>query len=120
MKNVKKYAKISLIWFVFLLLYLVILTLLNYFQVIKFNSISKINFVVTAIIVLILGILNGRNAQKKGYLEGLKLGGIIILILFLLNIILFRKFSLNTLIYYAIILVSSTISSMIGINLKKK
>ena len=68
----------------------------------------------------IFGIMNGKTSVKKGYIEGLKLGGLIILILMILNLIFYRKFSLNIFIYYLIIIASSTFGSVIGINLGKK
>lgn len=120
MNKLKKYIKLSSTWSVFLLLYLIVLTLLNYTQILKFNSIIKVNFVVISIVSFIFGILNGRVSTKKGYIEGLKLGSIISFSLFLLNIIFIRKFSLSIFIYYLVIIVSTTFGSMIGINLKKK
>jgi putative membrane protein (TIGR04086 family) len=71
------------------------------------------------VLTFILGIINGKKASKKGYLEGLKLGSIIILILLIFNLIFIRKFSLNTFVYYLVIIASTTIGSMIGINLRK-
>lgn len=66
-----------------------------------------------------MGIGIGRKSSKKGYLEGLKLGGIIILSLLLINLLFIRTFSLSILMYYLIILASSIIGSMIGINIKR-
>ncbi len=119
MEKLKKYLKPTL-WFLgTFILYLVILLVVNYTGVIKLNSIVKINFVVISIITLILGVIEGKKTSKKGYLEGLKIGGIVISILFLLNLILYRSFSLYILLYYLVIIASTTIGSMIGINLKR-
>ncbi len=120
MNKVKKYIKPTITWIIFLLLYLLLLVLLNYFQVLKFTTITKINFIVVAIITLILGVTLGKRADKKGYLEGIKFGLIFIGILFILNLIFVRSFSLHMVVYYLIILASSTIGSMLGINLKRK
>ena len=119
MNKLKKYGKISLIWISFLIIYLLLLTILNYTQVLKFSSIIKVNFVIIAIIVFIFGILNGKATEKKGYLEGLKLGSIISLSFLLLNLLFIRKFSLSIFIYYLVIIVSTTFGSMLGINLRK-
>lgn len=60
----------------------------------------------------------GKSSEKKGYLEGIKIGGIIILN-FLVLVLLLDKFSLKSLLYYLILLLTSILSSMIGINRKK-
>lgn len=119
MNKLKKYARISLIWLGVLLAYVFILTILNYTQILKFNSIIKLNFFMIAIITFIFGILNGKTSAKKGYIEGIKMGLIIIALLFILNLIFYRTFNLSTFIYYIVILASSMFGSMIGINLKK-
>ena len=120
MNKLKKYIKITLTWIIMLIIYTFILLILNYTQVLKFNSLIKLNIIIMLITIFIIGILNGKTAQKKGYIEGIKLGSIISSILLLLNIIFIRKFSLYTLLYYLSIIISTTIGSMIGINIKRK
>ena len=120
MNKIKKYIRPTIIWFIFLIVYLFLLVLLNYFQVLKLNSIIKFNFVTMALISFFFGLALGKKTTKKGYLEGLKLGFIIIFILLVLNLIFIRAFNLNVFVYYLIILVGSIFGSMIGINIKKK
>lgn len=118
MEKLKKYLMPSLIWFGIFLFYLIILVIFNYLGFLHLSSIVKINFVVISLMTLIFGIINGKKTSKKGYLEGLKYGGIIVGVLFLLNLIFYRNFNLYILLYYLIVIASSTIGSMIGINLK--
>lgn len=120
MDKVKKYGKTLLYWTIFFIIYLILLVILNYTQILKFNTITKINIVVIAIMTFLFGIHSGKQSEKKGYKEGLKQGLLIIGILLILNIIFIRKFSLSIFTYYLIILLSSIFGSMIGINLKKK
>ena len=101
-------------------IYLFVLVLLNYFQVLNFKTITKINFIVMSLLMFILGLYGGKRTAKKGYLEGLKLGFIIVFILLILNLVFIRIFNLNILVYYLIIIMSSMFGSMIGINLKRK
>lgn len=82
------------------------------------SSIGKINFVFVAILMFVGGIIAGKKTSKKGYLEGLKLGGITAAILFLLNIIFTRHIDLYVVLYYIVIVTSSLIGSMVGINLR--
>lgn len=118
MEKIKKLIKPSCLIIGSMLLYILILSGLHYIGVIKLSSIVKINFVVIASIMFAGGLLLGKKATKKGYLEGLKLGSIFLVIIFLLNVIFYRHFDLYVVLYYLIILVGSTIGSMIGINLR--
>lgn len=119
MDKLKKYLKPVVLFLGTFVFYLLLLLLLNYTGVIKLGSIVKINFVVISVITLLLGVIEGKKTSKKGYLEGLKLGGIVVAILFLLNLLFYRTFNVYILLYYLVIVVSSTIGSMIGINLKR-
>ena len=120
MNYLKKYGKVILMWSIVIIVYLLLLTLLNYFQIIKFNNIIKINFIAIAIITFIFGIMTGKTSTKKGYIEGLKTGALIVILLFLLNLLFLRNFNLHIFIYYITIIISSTFGSMVGINLKRK
>ena len=119
MNKAKKLLKQVGWWLFYLFGYVVILMLLNYTKLFTYSTIIKINYICVGVILLIFGILTGRTCDKKGYIEGLKISSIIVLILLILNIIFLRVFSLKNFIYYILIIMSFTIGSIIGINLKK-
>jgi putative membrane protein (TIGR04086 family) len=70
------------------------------------------------IISLLLGYNIGKISKDKGYLKGLTSGLILITILFLISLILHANIKLITLLYYLIIIICTTLSSMIGVNKK--
>lgn len=71
------------------------------------------------ILSLIMGFLTGKKATKNGYLEGLKMSGITILMLLFFDMIFFQSsFTISRLIYYGLIVLLNIIGSMIGINKK--
>ena len=119
MNKVKKLFKQAGWWILYLFGYVVILMLLNYTKLFTYSTLVKFNYICIALILLASGILAGRSCEKKAYIRGIELSGIIVLVLFLLNIIFIRSFNLKTFMYYLLIIVSFTIGSMIGINLKK-
>lgn len=119
MEQIKKYAFRALKVFIGLFLYMMSICLLNYTGLLKLSTISKINYFIIALMFLLEGIKMGKKASKKGFLEGLKLGGITIFVLLILNLIFYRNFNLYCLMYYVLILASSTIGAMIGINLHR-
>ena len=60
------------------------------------------------------------SSNQKGWLEGLKLSLIIIVILMLFNYLgLGNKFAIKNLIYYLILMISAIFGSMVGINKKQ-
>ncbi len=66
-----------------------------------------------------LGFKNGKISKSKGYLAGLKIGLIFIAILIIFNLIFLRNFKISLLIYYLLLLMSSVLGGMLGINRKK-
>ena len=66
------------------------------------------------------GIYIGNRTNKKGYLEGLKVGIISIIIFLIISYLAFDKvINIKNIIFYFILLISSVLGSMIGINKKK-
>lgn len=108
---------ISLIYIITTILILTfLLTLFNYFNIINNTSILKIS--IPIISTFIGGLIIGIKTNKKGFIEGLKLGSIFILILLVLNIVVFQ-FKFKSLLYYLILITTTSLGSMIGINIKK-
>ena len=98
-----------------------IITLLNYFNIINDKIISVFKILIPIISLFIGGFYIGKNSSSKGYLEGLKLGGIFSLFLLIFNFLAFNNsFKLKYLLFYLIIIISSILGSMIGINKRKR
>lgn len=115
---IKKILNSLLTFFIILLVGTLLLTLFNYFNLLSSKIISVLKLLLPLTSIFITGYQLGKQSEKKGYIEGLKLGVIIILI-FLTFVLILDKFSLKSLIYYLILLLTSVMSSMIGINKKK-
>lgn len=97
-----------------------ILSILYYFNVVGNGVINYFKLFIIAISMLIGGIYIGSQANQKGWLEGLKVGLEIIVLFFIVSYLAFDQgIHIKTLIYYFILLASSTLGSMIGINKKK-
>lgn len=115
----KKYLKSYIYTFSIIIITTIIITILNYFGILSgnFNNVIKL---LTNITSLFIGaFIIGKNSLKKGYLEGLKYGLIFIIFIFLINIIFIRYLKFKLIIYYLILLVTSILGSMFGINFKK-
>ena len=119
MKYLKKLAISFLITIISLLTLLFIATILNYFNLFSYK-VTHISITIIPIISLILGgLYMGKKANKKGYLEGLKLGFLFSIIVLIINIILGETINFKDIIFYLILIMSTIFGSMIGINLKK-
>lgn len=96
-----------------------ILTLLYYFNIIGANVNSYLKLIFMAIIMITGGLIIGLKADKKGWLEGIKIGGIVICLMFLVSYLGFDKsLNIKSIIYYVLLILSSMLGSVIGINKK--
>lgn len=117
MKKIIKYLKSIGISLISIIILNIFTTLLQYFNI--FPNISNFFKILIIIISIFIGsFILGKNSLKKGYIEGLKFGIIIIILFSLINLILFKNFQFKNIIYYLIIIVSSIFGSMIGIQKK--
>lgn len=118
--NLLKYLKSLLYVFIPIFVFTIIITLLYYFNLLGSTAISYLKLFSILISVLIGGIYIGSKACKKGWLEGIKIGLEVIVLLFLISYLGFDKgLGIKTILYYILILTSSMLGSMIGINRKK-
>ncbi len=83
--------------------------------------VSKIAIILTAISFFIVSALASNKTSDKGYILGIKMGGIFVLFLVLVNLIIFRSsFNLDRFIYYIILICSSILGGSFGKNIKIK
>lgn len=120
-----KYLKKLGISFIYILTSLLLLTfittLFSYFNILNDKITSIIKILIPIICMLLGGFYIGRKSSKKGFLEGLKLGIIFSIALIIFNYLaLNNSFKIKYLLFYIILITSSVLGSMIGINKKKQ
>ncbi len=113
-----KYFKYLLYMVIPIVIGIIFLTVLDYLGLFNSNILKVFKIILILSSTFVSSYLLGKNSKNKGYLEGLKLGGLFILILFIINMII-GKFKLYILLYYSIILITSIFGSTVGINLKR-
>ena len=118
MKKILNYMKFISIFLIVELMITFIISLLN---------LMGVNAGLTTIILLICNVLfffilnyfNAHINKKKGFLEGIILGLILIFLMILIKIIFFNNsFKITTVIYYLILLITSIFGGMFGVNKK--
>lgn len=119
MKIIIKKIKELLLSLIIFIPIVVIYTLLAYFQKININnsSFTLSTYLIMLGYFLIVGLLTGLIEKRKGIINGLINGVIIILIGFLLAIITHASFSIMSFVKYASYLLICIIGSIIGVNL---
>ena len=119
MDYLKKLGKNLFITILFLLLLAFLITILYYFNLLSNNIYNIFKLIIPLLSFFLGGFLSGMQATKKGALEGLKIGGITLLLFLLLSTFLFQtSFELKTMLYAIILLLTSTVGGIIGINKK--
>ena len=119
MKYLKILGRCLGITFIITILSTFLITIFSYFNLFSDNIIKVLKLSIPIISTFISGIIMGRNSIKKGFIEGLKLGLIIIFILIIIGLIL-GEFKLSSVLFYIILIISTTFCSMLGINKKSK
>lgn len=99
-----------------LLISILLITILNYFSIISGKTVVFLEIIISFIASFIGGLVVGKNSNQKGWLEGLKFGGIFLIFIVILNLILKNDIEFKNIIYYIIILFSTIFGSIIGIN----
>ena len=117
MKYVKKIFKTLLLTATFFLAFSLLITLFNYFNIINYQTLAISKIIIPILSLGFSGLLMGKKASKNGWLEGLKISLIIILILFIINLIM-GIFNPKILTYFLILIICAIFGSILGINTK--
>ena len=120
MRQIKKIGKSFIYITISILVLTLISTILNYFNIVNNKILNIINFMIPLFSLALGGYIIGKNSTKNGWLEGIKIGIIFIIIIFLLNIIFIHNINLKDSIFYILVLISSILGSMLGINNNQK
>lgn len=117
MTYLKKIGTAFIYIFSILIVSTFIISLFNYIGLVNGKFLTILKILIPIISLFVGGFIIGRESKSKGWLEGIKLGGIFILFLVLFNYLGLKNVpELKNIIYYLIILGSSVIGSMLGIS----
>lgn len=119
MRKIKVICKNFLYSIIFLLVSTMIIALLSFFNILNGKSLAIFQILACFSTIIIGSYKQGKCSIKKGYLEGLKIGIIYLLIFSIINAFIYHSFHLKNYIYYLLILIVSSLGGMIGISKKK-
>lgn len=113
-----KYLKSSIYTLCILIGSTIVITILNYFNILMGNVLKITELLIPIISIFIGSYILGKSSNNKGYIEGLKYGMAWIILFLIINLIS-KNFTYLSLIYYLILILIAIISSIIGINRRK-
>ena len=118
--NFIKNVSLSILYIILTMVILTfILTLFSYFNIIGDKVVSIFKIIIPVVSLFIGGFLIGKKSLKKGWLEGLKLSLIFLILLIIFEYLaLDQSFNIKNILYYLILSISSIFGSMIGISKK--
>ena len=120
MKYIKKLGMSFLYILIPILILTFVITIFSYFNLINDKVVSIFKIIIPIVSMFIGGFYIGKKSNKKGYLEGLKLGLIFSIILIIFNYLaLDNSFKSKYLLFYIILIISTILGSMIGVNKKR-
>lgn len=115
--NIYPTLRALLLIFISLVLGTVLLNTLYYFDILSNNMIKYGKILISILSFFLGGIYLGRNSPNKGYLYGIRLS-IIVIIIYIVFGIIFNNITLSRIIFYLIVSFCITFGAMIGINKK--
>ena len=118
--EIMKYLKAFSIVIIVATLITLISSSLCYRNIISNKTNDVIKIISMIIPAFISGLYIGKRSTNKGYLEGIKVGGITVLFLLMLSYLGFNNsISVIKILYYLLIFMLTVIGSIVGINKKE-
>ena len=119
MNNIKNYLIAIGYFLLVVVIFAIVLTIFNYYDIVTNKLFKVIKVLIPSFALFIGGYKVGNSANKKGYIEGIKLSLIVIVLLFMFSYLGFNaSFNISLILYYIILIISSMLGAMIGINKK--
>ena len=117
MNKIKLYLKVMIIP---ILSIIIIPLFFSIFNILGLELNKIVLIVISSILLLITGYLIGIHTVKKGFINGLIVGLCFVIFILLLSLIFKSPINTSSFIYYLILIISSILGSIIGINRKKE
>ncbi len=95
-----------------------LISLLSFFNILKGNLLTITKFLIPFLSFFIGSFQQGKESKKKGFLEGLKIGSILVFILFIFNYGIYQTLHFKNFLYYFLLLFVSLVGGMLGISRK--
>ena len=116
LKYLNSILKVLLINILLILLLSSFTTLLYYFNLLSSGVYNIFKLLIPLFSIFITTISFTKQVKEKGWLEGLKLGLLLIIVFITISSFANTSFNIKMMLYYLIILITAILGGMIGIN----
>mgnify|MGYP004531731137 FL=1 len=120
MNYLKKIGKYFLSSLISILILSFLLSFLYYFNVISSSIYNIFKMIIIVLPLFINSLLLGKESSKYGLMEGIKLGALFLVFILVLQAITKTSINIKSFIYYVIILLTTGLGAVIGINNQEK
>lgn len=121
MKKIKLYSKYIAYTSLSILISLLLLTTMYYFNILSTNITNYLRPIIILLNIFISSYILGKRSEKNGYLEGIKFGILMLFIFMFISLIFFKDGIKPRIIMYDFIIIGiSMFGSMLGISKEKK
>ena len=114
-QTIKYFLKSILIIIISLFISSLLINILYYFDIINNNTVKYFKMFLSIFSFFISGLYIGKKSISKGYINGLKLS-LIMVIMFIILSLIFNNIKVSRIIYYLIMTTCITFGAMIGIS----
>ena len=118
MNKIINYLKSISMFLIVFFVYLLLISIIGYFELFNYKTINIINYIVMIILFFLLGHKTAYKEQRKGYLNGFLVSLILIIVFFIITLFL-TKIKFSNIVYYTSLILSSIIGGIIGVKDKK-
>lgn len=94
---------------------------LLYYLLFSSKIVNVLTFIYMVMVFFFFGFHTGKKAENRGFLAGLKIGILLLLVLLLFNLCFYQTgFKIIRIIYYMVLIFASVVGATLGINRKKE
>lgn len=118
-KRLLSYLKILLFYGVSIVSFLLIVSIIYYFEIVNYKVLYIISYVFMLILHLLVGFKVSRFERKKGYLNGF-ISGVVFTLVYLLISLILKDNTTSSYIYYLTLILSSIVGGISGVPNEKR
>ena len=117
MNKIYNYLKCYLMFFIILSFYLIIISLITYYELLSYNVLSIIHYIFFLLLFFLLGLRISNLERNKGYLNGFLISLILIIIFSIITLII-DKYTFSKLVYFLTLIATSVTGGILGVQIK--
>lgn len=117
MNKLINYLKCYLVFFISLIIFLLLYSIINYYELLSYKVLSILCYIFILLLFFLLGIKISILEQNRGYLNGFLISLVLITVFIIITLII-DKMDFSKLVYFLTLIASSITGGIIGVQKK--